>query len=319
MAGIRENILSSPQVRDDFFDAMLALDQTNSGVMASDLRKYLQANQIPLHVQGREQELSTYDIFVFWHVVAMSMDLPPGNAAHGGPIFLAWHRMYLIRIEEMCQQVLGKPDFGLPYWDWAADGELPAQDQWRTDLWREEYLGEARGRVRTGRLSEFPVRIHQHPITGVLHSIDPRPIERSAGLHPLALDLPTKPQEQFALAQTVYDQPDWDVDAISHRNILEGWINAPQLHNRVHVWVGGDMAPGTSPNDPVFFLNHCNVDRLWEQWMGSHGRVYSPSRGRGPQGHRIDSSMFAMIGDAMIPEQVLDPAQWYSYDHQLVA
>ena len=24
------------------------------------------------------------------------------------------------------------------------------------------------------------------------------------------------------------------------------------------------------PNDPVFYLNHCNVDRIWEGWMQKH-------------------------------------------------
>jgi tyrosinase len=31
------------------------------------------------------------------------------------------------------------------------------------------------------------------------------------------------------------------------------------------------MAPSTSPNDPVFFLNHCNVDRIWAAWQGQPG------------------------------------------------
>lgn len=319
MVGIRENILVSPQVRADFFDAMIALDEADTGIMAADLANFIRANNLPLRIAGRNQEISRYDFFVFWHVVAMSMGLPPGNAAHGGPIFLPWHRMYMIRLEQMCQQILGKPDFGLPYWDWAADGELDDRDQWRTDLWTTDFLGEARGRVRTGRLAEMRVRIHQHPITGVLQSLDPRPIERFAGMDEDATNLPTKAQERIALDQTEYDVPDWNFDVQSHRNILEGWIAAPQLHNRVHVWVGGDMAPGTSPNDPVFFLNHVNVDRLWERWMGENGRNYAPRANRGPAGHRIDSSMFSMVGDPMTPGDVLDPSPWYAYDHQLVA
>jgi hypothetical protein len=59
----------------------------------------------------------------------------------------------------------------------------------------------------------------------------------------------------------------------SFRNILEGWVSAGgdvDLHNRVHVWVGGSMLPGTSPDDPVFFMHHCNVDRLWAQWQHTH-------------------------------------------------
>jgi tyrosinase len=41
-------------------------------------------------------------------------------------------------------------------------------------------------------------------------------------------------------------------------------------HNRVHVWVGGIMARGESPIDPIFFLHHANIDRLWAQWQNSH-------------------------------------------------
>ena len=92
--------------------------------------------------------------------------------------------------------------------------------------------------------------------------------------------------------------------------------NGPQLHNRVHVWIDGDMGPGSSPNDPAFFLNHCNVDRIWEEWMGQRGPVYEPGRNRGPRGHRIDSTMVSIIGDALTPGQVLNPSQWYAYDRR---
>jgi hypothetical protein len=58
----------------------------------------------------------------------------------------------------------------------------------------------------------------------------------------------------------------------SFRNELEGWTDptGPKLHNRVHTWVGGSMFVGTSPNDPVFFLHHCNIDRLWALWQFRH-------------------------------------------------
>ncbi|WP_269581704.1 tyrosinase family protein [Roseibium sp. Sym1] len=319
MAGTRENIFVSTQVRDAFLQAMVALDQPNSGVMASDLANFLQANNLPMTMIGEEQELSIYDIFVFWHVLAMNLDLSVGNAAHGGPIFLPWHRMYMIRLEQMCQQVLGDPDFGLPYWDWAADGELPVQEQWRTDLWSADYLGEARGRVRSGPLAQMQVRLVAGARRREIASVTPRPVFRQAGMDRRWPDLPTQAQVDAALDQTEYDVSPWGRGVISHRNILEGWVQGPQLHNRVHTWIGGDMAPGTSPNDPAFFLNHCNVDRIWELWMGQHGLAYAPGRNRGPQGHRIDSTMFSIIGQALTPEQILDPSAWYAYDHQLIA
>ena len=73
------------------------------------------------------------------------------------------------------------------------------------------------------------------------------------------------------------------------RNGLEGWINGPQLHNRVHVWVGGlihtvagqtgSMGLMSSPNDPTFFLHHSNIDRIWVQWQDKHPDQDYPASG----------------------------------------
>ena len=30
------------------------------------------------------------------------------------------------------------------------------------------------------------------------------------------------------------------------------------------------MVDMTSPNDPVFWLHHCNIDRLWAEWRVQH-------------------------------------------------
>jgi tyrosinase len=44
-------------------------------------------------------------------------------------------------------------------------------------------------------------------------------------------------------------------------------------HGAIHASVGGDMAPATSPNDPVFFLHHTQIDRLWAQWQDDNAPV----------------------------------------------
>jgi tyrosinase len=43
------------------------------------------------------------------------------------------------------------------------------------------------------------------------------------------------------------------------------------LHNRVHGWVGGTMDDiMISPADPLFWLHHANVDRIWSIWQKDH-------------------------------------------------
>jgi tyrosinase len=51
--------------------------------------------------------------------------------------------------------------------------------------------------------------------------------------------------------------------------MLEG---AP--HGAVHVGVGGWMGSvPTAAQDPIFYLHHCNMDRLWNLWLAQGGRT----------------------------------------------
>lgn len=53
------------------------------------------------------------------------------------------------------------------------------------------------------------------------------------------------------------------------------------------------MVDPTSPNDPIFFLHHANVDRLWVMWQDYHGHasVTSYSVPTHYEGRRIDTRM----------------------------
>ena len=43
------------------------------------------------------------------------------------------------------------------------------------------------------------------------------------------------------------------------------------MHNNGHGWVGGDMANiRISPNDPIFWMHHAQIDRIWSVWQGNN-------------------------------------------------
>jgi tyrosinase len=50
------------------------------------------------------------------------------------------------------------------------------------------------------------------------------------------------------------------------------------IHGSVHIWVGGTMSDASvSPADPVFWLHHANLDRLWWDWYnGPEGNHQNP-------------------------------------------
>jgi tyrosinase len=114
------------------------------------------------------------------------------------------------------------------------------------------------------------------------------------------------------------------------------------LHNRVHLWVSGEfafghqqmspmasddtmptaddpaspsgdvetlgtMAANSSPSDPVFWLHHANIDRIWNEWLRRHGPAYQPTSG-GPFGHNLDDPMwpYQQIGLTITPAMMLD-------------
>ncbi len=42
------------------------------------------------------------------------------------------------------------------------------------------------------------------------------------------------------------------------------------MHNSVHRAVGGNMVSAASPSDPLFWLHHANIDRIWTEWQKAH-------------------------------------------------
>jgi tyrosinase len=313
MAVTRPNILSNSEALKQYSDGVKLLKNEFTGPTTQSLG-----------IAGPSQKVSTYDLFVVWHVRAMMTPTPSNqtqrNAAHSGPVFLPWHRFMLRQLELNLQRVLSNANFGLPYWDWAADGERPADEQAQSALWKPDALGGSGSPVSTGPFvfkasdsSSFRVRIDTDS-NGSLRQTN-RALERALGEDSSAPALPKKADTAAALAAKPYDSAPWNRNSNSFRNRVEGW-SPYGMHNQVHVWVGGDMLPASSPNDPVFFLNHCNVDRVWEAWMRKNKRTYVPdeSAPASLKGHRLDDKLSSLISAPTTPASVLDSTGQYVYD-----
>ena len=281
MAVIRRDILTNMDVRDAYVHGVLLLKQEETRFLTSSY-----------NIPGTAVPVRTNDLFVIWHHKTMRTPVPSDgdsgtrNAAHRGPVFfLPWHRLMLRFMELNLQRVLEDPTFGLPYWDWtvdgspAADGSPPASAA--SMIWDKQWMGGQGG----------------------------SPSLPSGGDLKAAFDTQATP------ALATYDVPPWDKSSDGFRNRLEGF-KGTGLHNQVHRWVNGDMAPAHSPNDPVFFLHHCNVDRIWEGWMRRHGRVYLPDMTESDtlKGHRIDDSIVSPLGKDGTPRSVLDQTAEVTYD-----
>jgi tyrosinase len=296
---------------------------------------------------------STYDEYVVLHQKSMdhstltggdSLSYQMRNSAHRGPGFLPWHRSFITRLERDLQRVADDANLGLPYWDWTVDAVAvnAAQDAGTAipKLSIEDLVGPAGTPLVFGGQTRYVVQ--SGPFGFDLSNVgDPAnwwavnergqndfPLERryAANWPGPAADRPRLPIDDHVthavdgvLALTDYDTAPFDASsASSFRNVLEGWV-APGLHNVVHGWVGGSMSPGTSPNDPIFFLHHCNIDRIWAAWqVGKTINDYVPQAG-GPSGHNRNDLMYPWNGidswDGDTPESVWDYTADLGFDY----
>jgi len=209
------------------------------------------------------QGLGRYSDFNNMHKVP---NLPQ---AHSAPGFLPWHRAYLLDLERELQAI--DPSVALHYWRF---------DQAAPNIFTRDFLGEsdANGTVkfRNGNPLEFwktdsTVGISRTP------------------------DFPTSqaPPNPMNEAQTL---------ALGAQfRTFRGMEGDP--HGLAHTSFGGFIqSPSTAAKDPLFFLLHCNVDRLWAKWQRQNSR-FDPGvassfdeRPTSRPGHKLNDTMWPWNG-----------------------
>lgn len=196
-------------------------------------------NQLKQSPSLRNQP-SRYDDFVLVHYENT-------NTAHNNPVFFPWHRKFIRRFEIALQRI--DPSIVLPYWDWALDSQAPEQSPVFS---RDTGLGGDGDGTNNACVASGPFVGWQ---------------ANNAQPHCLA-------REFSAGGGRI--QP-WSSSA-TMANMINTINNYAQFHDQfeavphaqVHVGVGGDLSVMTSPNDPIFWLHHANVDRYWDIWQDVH-------------------------------------------------
>jgi len=225
------------------------------------LRRFRQAvlalKAAPSRLPPPHNQLNRYDDYVYIHQQSMAghPNTDPGpHPGHKGPMFFPWHREFLRQFENDLRSVSGDSSICVPYWDFSRD-QSPANAGYP---FIDDFLGGngvgANHIVQTG---VFAQANGWNLNLGASNAL-----QRNFGANAAGPMLPTASAITAALAETTYDSAPFDrtvPGADSFRNLVEGWVGpeaVTNIHNRVHVWIGGSMEPSTSPNDPVFFLNH---------------------------------------------------------------
>ena len=218
---------------------------------------------------------------------------------HGSWYFLPWHRMYLGYFEQIVGKFIvglgGPADWALPYWNYnqGKDSGLPAAFYQPNlpDNSPNSLLEPSRNPGRNN---------------GDLF-LKPPDVTPSA-----AFD-----DHDFA-GQTRGGSPGFGgpVTRFEHDGRNHGLLEQ-QPHDVVHDEVGGVMGdPVTAGYDPIFWLHHANIDRLWQIWLKSDPSNANPS---GPAWQQFGFNFHNATGStsALKPADVLETTVapfYYQYD-----
>lgn len=175
---------------------------------------------------------------------------------HGTWYFLPWHRGYLAAFEAIVAKAvkdLGGPDeWALPYWNYLNASDPSARDIPKAFL--EENLpdGSPNFLAKTFRNGE----IRLGPTLDV----------------PRDITLDCQSQHRYTGAPGTLSYGGGET-SFSHGGSRAG-ANEGNPHNLVHIMVGGIKPPYgfmSDPNyaalDPIFWVHHSNIDRLWAAWL----------------------------------------------------
>lgn len=169
---------------------------------------------------------------------------------HGSWFFLPWHRMYLFDFEQIIAAAVtaltGPPDWSLPYWNYS-DAVNPNARQ-LPPAFVDSTMPDG---------TPNPLRIDERDYN-------------AAGNVDVAVadvDLSCLEEEVFAGAGVgTTGGFGGQVTGFSHNGSGPGGLELTP-HGAVHGAVGGFMGRfETAGLDPIFWLHHANIDRLWEVW-----------------------------------------------------
>lgn len=65
--------------------------------------------------------------------------------------------------------------------------------------------------------------------------------------------------------------------SITNFNAFSSTLESSPFHDLIHGLVGGTMSTAASPADPIFWLHHCFIDKVFADWQSLNPTVNHPS------------------------------------------
>lgn len=177
---------------------------------------------------------------------------------HQSWYFAPWHRGYLIALESQIRAAIvslgGPGDWALPYWDYLG----PAEEYKIPPAFTEERLPD-------GSVNPLFVNARFGPKNDRNIYIEIPPVSKECQQNTV-----------FTGSNQATKSPGYGgaSTGFSHDGSVSGNLES-NPHNMIHTQVGGRVKidlwglmsdPNLAALDPIFYLHHCNIDRMWDSW-----------------------------------------------------
>jgi len=209
------------------------------------------------YVSGSTTLISLYDTFQGIHASSWNAMF------HGTSAFGPQHKAYLHMYEQAMRYtaLVDGPTMSpaitqaqacalsLPYWEW--DAAFTSGSGWNlfnSDLFETTLMGDSTPQAQTFY------------------------VDAGVFAYNTGFKVPGKELKRNFLGTlpSTFNYRSW-IQSMTTFSSFSSLIHA-NMHGFIHTWVGNQMSgTGTAAEDPIFYMHHCNVDRLWHIWMDCQG------------------------------------------------
>ncbi|RDI82366.1 hypothetical protein Vi05172_g7687 [Venturia inaequalis] len=233
-----------------------------------------------------------------------------GDIIHYTPQFLAWHR-YQIHAHETVLKEECNYIGTIPWWDEAQDAA--SGDFFQSDMWEDRWFG--------GNGSSIDNCVTTGPFAN--RTLHVGPLESTT---------------DYCFARKWNETKGLDYSARSHVDAcyafggdeFESFYGCMAYYPHIggHQATGGVMTDvDSSPGDPLFYLHHTYLDRLWWQWeqidaagrmfaMGGNTTVTEPPGGFVEMTIDYEMNMFDIVPNVTIADVVNIQGGYLCYDYE---
>ncbi|KAI0179204.1 Di-copper centre-containing protein [Hypoxylon sp. FL1284] len=208
------------------------------------------------------------------------------NTIHISGSFLSWHRIFMWRIENALRDECGYKGT-IPYWDQARFSQDPLKSQVfsNTSFGGDgEYLPNDHGPYNItipGLVANLTVTrpagtgggcVKEGPFANFSVSLGPTDRPFVDPNNKFGYDANPRCLSRNLNVASARDYMTWEnaVGIVGAADIATFYWNLENnWHQKSHQFLGRDGVDlFTSPNDPIFYLLHSQIDRLWALWQG---------------------------------------------------